>query len=360
MGVRKTSAAVLAAVTLFGGGYLLGGGASTSAGAAETPKAAAAERVVKGGYYLGNGADIRPDTVDRGMRLGSLTTYRSLYDNHVFPGWKQEWISALMGRGVEPNFVVELKQYGGPPPATVTCGGKSYPTPAPNMTALQRPNTTWPKYYGYDQVTSGKLDGLLCRAAQQLDALPAGPVTVQFASERDTDHEFGITLNGTAHTFAQADALALPAYTYMINYFRQHSTRQQTRYTAGMGGWHHDSFVRSYLPAADDIQFNAYNQKNRRTAYETFHRTYAWLAELPAGAAGKDVVIAEWGTSRVFKDQAAWIATVPAAIARLPRIRMTNYFNSDGDWGVLDPREPGLDALKAAYGTDPYIAAGTC
>ena len=174
------------------------------------------------------------------------------------------------------------------------------------MTAQQRAGTPWPRFYGYDQVTGGKLDGLPCRAVQQLDALPPGPVTVQFASEPDTDHEFGITLNGHAHTWAQADALAIPAYTYLIDYF------------------------------------------------QVFNRTYAWLPELPAAAQGKDVVVAEWGTRYSLNDQAAWIAQVPAAITRLNRIRMTNYFDSDGDWGTLNPRQAGLDALKAAYATAPY------
>jgi hypothetical protein len=359
MGLRSASGAVVAALALVTGGWYVGGGASTPAGAEETGgRAAAVERVVRGGYYLGGNADIRPNTTARGMPLGSLTTYRSLHDSHVFPGWRKEWIAGLMRQGVEPNFVVELKTYGGPPPDEITCGGRTYETPDANMTAQQRPRESWPRFYGYDQVTSGKLDGLLCRAVQQLDKLPAGPVTVQFASERDTDHEFGITLNGVARTFAQADALAIPAYTYLITYFKRHSTRAGTTYTAGMGGWHHDSFVRSYVPAADQIQYNAYNHRTPRSAYDTFHRAYAWLAELPAASQGKPVVIAEWGTSYNLGDQAAWIATVPAAIARLPRVRMTNYFDSDGDWGTLQPRAAGLDALKAAYRSRPYVAAG--
>ncbi len=360
MAVRTASGAIVAAMALVAGGWVATGPA---VGGAPTPAAAGArstaERVVKGGYYLADNADIRPNTTARGMPLTSLTTYRSLHDNDVFPGWGKEWIAELMTRGVEPNVVVELKTYGGPPPEEVACGGRTYETPDANMTAIQRPGTSWPRFYGYDLVTSGRLDGLLCRAVQQLDKLPAGPVTVQFASERDTDHEFGITLNGVARSFAEADALAVGAYTYLVDYFKRHSTRAGTAYTVGIGGWHHDSFVRSYVPAADEIQYNAYNHgAPSRSAYDTFHRTYAWLAELPAASQGKPVVIAEWGTSYSRGDQAAWIATVPAAIARLPRVRMTNYFDAGGDWGTLDPRPAGLDALTAAYRSHPYVAAG--
>jgi hypothetical protein len=359
MGVRTKGQAALAAVVLFGSGWYLGGGPAVAGATAVS--GAAAERVVWGGYYLGGNADIRPNTTDRGMHLTSLTTYRSFYDNFVFPGWQKDWISTLMGQGVEPNVVLELKTYGGPPPASLTCAGRQYTVPQPTMTAQQRPGTTPAKFYGYDQVTGGKLDGLLCRAVAQLDALPAGPVTVQFASERDTDHEFGITMNGTAYTWAQADALAVPAYTYIVDYFRTHSTRAGARYTVGMAGFDHDSFVRSYVPAADDIQYNAYNHgATSRPAYDIFHRTYAWLGELPAGAQAKNVVIAEFGTSLKYANQAEWLGTVPAAIDRLPRVRMTNYFDSDTDWGTLDPRPAGLDALARAYATDPYVAAGTC
>jgi hypothetical protein len=359
MAVRTRAWVALAAVVLIGGGWLLSGGPpATDPGTGQSPVAtgpAAAERVVKGGYYLSGNADIRPNTTDRGMRLTSLTTYRSLHDDVVVPGRRRDWISALMDRGVEPNVVLELKTYGGPPPTSLTCAGRRYTVPAPTMTAQQRPGTTAARFYGYDQVTGGELDGLLCRAVTQLDTLPAGPLTVQLASERDTDHEFGITLDGTAYTWAQADAMAVVAYSYIIDFFTTHSTRAATRYTVGMAGFDHDSFLRSYVAAADDIQYNAYNHgATSRPAYDVFHRTYAWLPELPASARGKNVVIAEFGTSLRYGDQAEWIGTVPAAIARLPRIRMTNYFDSDSDWGTLDPRPAGLDALSRAYATAPY------
>jgi hypothetical protein len=360
MGVRSKAGGFGAALALLAGFWFVGAGPAAAddvPGPIRTgPHTQPLVPRVKGGYYLSGNADIRPNTTARGMNLKSLTTYRSLYDNSIFPGYQKEWINELMAGGVEPNFVVELKLYGGPPSANVTCGGSTYPTPAANMTAGPRVGNSWAKYYGYDQVTSGKLDGLLCRAVQQLDALPAGPVTVQFASERDTDHEFGINLNGTAYNWAEADAMAIPAYTYLINYFKAHSTRAGTQYTVGMGGWDKESFLRSYVPAADRIQYNAYRRNAAQTPYDVFNRTYQWLAELPAESQSKDVVVAEWGTPSSLNDQAAWIPGVPDAISRLGRISMTNYFDANAGWGTLSPREPGLDALKAAYATVPLYA----
>jgi hypothetical protein len=105
----------------------------------------------------------------------------------------------------------------------------------------------------------------------------------------------------------------------------------------------------------DYLNFNPYNHSApSRTPYEVFSRTYAWLDDLPAEAASKQVILAEFGTNRTFGNQAEWLRQVPAAVARLPRIRMTNYFNSDGDWGVLEPKQAGLDALKYAYSQPPY------
>lgn len=315
---------------------------------------------VKGGYYLKAGADITPDTVGQGMNLRSMTTYRSLYDRNVFPGWNAQWINSLMTNyGVEPNFVVELKQYGGPAGTSITCNGRTYSIPTGNMTAGF--TGTGVLYYGYDQVTSGALDGLLCNAVNQLNALPAGPVNIQFASERDTTHQQGITQGGVNYTWAQADAMAIPAIQYMIHYFRTNTTRvPKPTFTAGIGGWDHASFVRSYVGGVDGVdyvQYNAYNHSSpSRTPYDVFNRTYSWLPELPAESANRQVIVAEWGTNYTFTSptQAEWIRQVPAAIAQFPRIRMTNYFNSDADWGTLSPKQDGLDALRYAYSQVPY------
>jgi hypothetical protein len=120
-----------------------------------------------------------------------------------------------------------------------------------------------------------------------------------------------------------------------------------------MGGFNEASFIRSYVPGVDYIQFNAYNHNAPSSSpYSVFDRTYAWLSELPADAANKQVIIAEWGTNYSFGDEVSYIEATPAAIAQLPRIRMTNYFNSG--WGLLNPKQAGLDALKQAYSQRPF------
>lgn len=310
--------------------------------------------VVRGGYYLGGNADITADTVGQGMNLKSITAYRSFYDRNVFPGWNMGWINNLMTtRGVEPVFVIELKHFGGPPGSSIACNGQTYSIPAGNMSVSFPVVSTW---YGYNQVTSGAIDGLLCNAVNQLNAMPPGPITVQFISERDTYHQLGITQAGVNYTWAQADAMAIPAMQYLITYFKTRNTRTpRPTFVAGMGGWDRASFARSYLPEADYLQWNPYNHSApSRSPYDVFSRTYSWLGDLPASSAAKQVIITEFGTNRTFGNQAQWLRDLPAAIARLPRIRMTNYFNSDGDWGILEPKQAGLDALKYAYSQPPY------
>jgi F5/8 type C domain len=308
--------------------------------------------LVKGGYYAGGGADFTTQTVKAGMNLKSMTTYRSLYDKNVFPGYNAGWISALMTTyGVEPNFVVETKEYGGPPGSSITCNGTTYSIPVADTTAGV---TGSQLYYGYDQIINHQLDGLLCNAVNQLNAMPPGPINVQFESERDTKHQQGITQGTTTMTWPQADTASIPAIQYEMAYFRARNTRTPApTFTAGMGGFDKTSFLDSYVPGVDYIQYNAYNHgSTTQSPYTIFDRTYQWLSLLPPDAANKQVIIAEWGTSSSLNNQPAYIEATPAAIALLPRIRMTNYFNSG--WGLLSPTQPGLDALKVAYSELPY------
>ncbi|NHW87328.1 hypothetical protein HA066_23180, partial [Escherichia coli] len=106
-------------------------------------------------------------------------------------------------------------------------------------------------------------------------------------------------------------------------------------------------------------QWNVYATSASHTALERFRRTKDWaVADLGPVALSRPVLIAEWGV-RVAEipDQAAWIATVPPAIAWLnaergPLIARTNYFNSG--WGTLRPKATGLAALRSAYARPPY------
>ena len=320
---------------------------------------------VAGGYYLSGNADIRPDTA--GMNLRAVTQYRSFADGSVFPGWQKDYLRELVTGGVWANYVVELKYYGAAVgPQSFTVEGKSYTVPAPNMTTQQRPGTTWPKSYGYSQVLAGQCDGVLHRAAYQLNAMPTpGRINVQLASEFDTDHEFGVTDAGVAYAPAAAHVRAVSALHYMLDYLRAKVTRPGVTFTVGMGGFDRAAWLAMHPEAlmakVDLLQWNVYRRAAGETAYDRFRRTKDWSdADLGPVGRSRDVLVAEWGTPASLADQAAWIRTVPAAIARINaesttgRIVATNYFNSNYAWATLDPAADGLAALRDAYATSPY------
>lgn len=320
---------------------------------------------VAGGYYLSGNGDVRPDTA--GMNLRAVTQYRSFADGSVFPGWQKDYLKTLVTDGVWANYVVELKYYGATVGAqTFTVEGRSYTVPAPSMTIQQRPGTTWPKAYGYSQVLAGQCDGVLHRAAYQLNAMPTpGRINVQLASEFDTDHEFGVTDAGVAYTAAQAHVRAVSALHYMLDYLRAKVIRPGVTFTVGMGGFDRAAWLAMHpetlMAKVDYLQWNVYRRAATETAYDRFMRTKAWSdADLGPVGRVKDALVAEWGTPASLADQAAWIRTVPAAIARINaesttgRIVATNYFNSNYDWATLDPKDAGLAALRDAYVTSPY------
>ncbi|MGW3895256.1 hypothetical protein ACWD6L_08650 [Micromonospora profundi] len=318
---------------------------------------------VLGGYYLSGGADPTADMAGGNFR--SLTQYRSLADGYIFPGYNRPWLTSLGKARVQMNMVLELKHYGAPNagPQTFTVDGTSYTVPAPSMTIQQRPGTTWPRAYGYTQVITGQCDGLLHRALAQYRTLGFG-VNIQLASELDTDHEFGTTENGKAYTWAESDARAVQAVNYIISWFKGRALPTGTTFSIGVGGFDRACYQRTHpeslMARLDFLQWNAYATAPGQTALARFRRTRDWaVADLGPVALSRPVIIAEYGV-RVAEipDQAAWIATVPAAIAQLnaergPRIVRTNYFNSG--WGTLSPKAAGLAALREAYAKRPYV-----
>lgn len=321
---------------------------------------------VAGGYYVSGNGDMRADTTAQGMNLKGFTQYRSLADGSTFPGYQKTYLNDYIKSGIWGNFVLELKHYGAAlGEQRFTVEGKSYVVPAPSMTTQQRPETAWPKSYGYDQITSGQLDGLLHRAAFQLKAMPAGKINVQLASEFDTDHEFGTTESGKVYTWEQSDARALDALNYIIDYFRNYGIRKDITFTIGMGGFNRAAFKRmhpeSIMPKIGYLMWNAYRRVASQTAYSIFNRTKLWSdADLGPIAKSRDIIVAEWGTPMSLADQATFIRTVPAAVEKLNnesktgKFVMMNYFNSNAGWGTLDPKQAGLDALKAIYLTPPF------
>ncbi|MGB2567923.1 hypothetical protein ACPFP2_05655 [Micromonospora citrea] len=318
---------------------------------------------VLGGYYLSGNGDPTADMAGGNFR--SLTQYRSFADGYLFPGWNKPWLLTLGRNGFAINMVLELKHYGAANtgPQTFTVDGVSYTVPAPAMTIQQRPGTTWPRAYGYGQVLAGLCDGLFARALSQYRTM-GFPVTVQLASELDTDHEFGTTESGVAYDWAESDARAVQAMTYIVNWFRARALPAGTTFSVGSGGFDRACFRRTHpeslMSRLDFLQWNVYAIDPGHTALGRFRRTKDWaVADLGPVALSRPVIVAEWGVRVAeFPDQAAWIATVPPAIARLnaergPRIVRTNYFNSG--WGTLSPKAIGLAALRAAYGTRPYV-----
>jgi hypothetical protein len=350
-------------VAVLGALAAVGGLAQQPASAAPAPAAAAAA-TVRGGYYLSGNGDVTADAAVLG-NMRALTQYRSLADGNTFPGYQKAWIDAL-GPDVRRNFVLELKSYGGPAGAqTFTVGGVTYTVPAPAMTIQQRPGTTWPKAYGYDQVVRGQIDGLLARSLAQVKTMNHNStLNIQVASEFDTDHEFGTTEDGVAYTWEQSDARAVEAVRYIVTWFRAHGVPAGLTFSVGMGGFNQAAFKRmhpsSLASLIDVLQWNAYNHGSSRTAYAVFNRTKAWaVTDLPAAWLAKPVYIAEWGTAPALGDQATWIRTVPAALTRMnsepgPKIVLADYFNSNADWATLTPKAAGLAGLHDAYAAAPF------
>lgn len=321
------------------------------------------ESPVLGGYYLAGNADPVADLV--GGNIRSLNQYRSFADGYIFPGWNKPWLVDLGTAGLKINMVLELKHYGAPHagPQTFRVNGRTYTVPAPAMTIQQRPGTTWPRAYGYGQVLSGQCDGLFARALSQYQELGFA-VNLQLASELDTDHEFGTTEAGRAYSWAESDARAVQTVMYIVDWFRACGLPAGTTFSVGAGGFDRACYRRTHpealMAVLDFLQWNVYATSASHTALARFRRTKDWaVADLGPVALSRPALIGEWGV-RVAEipDQAAWIETVPAAVAALnaerePRIVRTNYFNSG--WGRLVPKGTGLAALKTAYATPPYV-----
>lgn len=294
---------------------------------------------VIGGYYKGSGADITADVTGHGIDVRGHTTYVSLAQGAVaFP--RTPWIDWFSKLGGLVNYVLELKCYGATPPSIV---------PQPNGLMTFQGAT---KFYSWIQLLDGDLDPLLDQVAAAVAALPYR-VHIQVCSERDTDHQQGGTVAGAAYTWAQLDELSVAGVRYVLAFMRARGVGNAT-FSAGIGGWDHDSFVRSYVDGVDVVQFNAYNHGTWREPADTFGRTYAWLADLPAASQALPVSLAEYGCqpSTGGHSQSAWLRSVPAALAGLPRVAYAGYFNSG--WGAITDSD-GLAALAETYATAPFV-----
>jgi len=329
---------------------------------------------VRGGIYVASNGDWRTDFANVNMR--SFTGYHSLAETGpaIYPG--QTWRSQLVAAGLLYNLVVELKVYGAPASAqNFTVEGKSYSVPAPNGTIQRRANTTYPVAYSYDQVTKGAIDGLLHRLLVELRKVPVtGWVNIQFASEVDTDNEFGTSAGSAVFDRITSDAKAAAAYSYMIGWLKNPPVgiarlgRGVTFSTGWAGAWSgFDSFKRLHgesMPT-DVMQWNVYNRSGNLAPYDRLSEMITSYRLLGANARKKPIIIAEWGTNKDHVNgQAPYIRAWPAAVQRINaeqllrgegQIVATNYFSSNTpQWGTLDPKAAGIEALRVAFGTAPF------
>jgi hypothetical protein len=288
--------------------------------------------IVAPGYYLASNADIRTDISTYSLNVRGHTLYTSWGQGaDAFP--YASWVDTLARAGMTMNYIWEPKVYSGTQLGSYTAPNASMATWASNQ------------FYGWTQITSGTLDPLLTDVANAIKALPY-TINLQIASERDTDHAGGGTINGVSYTWAQLDALAVSAVSYIINYFKTAGVTNAT-FSAGMAGSDQTSWDRSYCNDVDIIQYNAYNHNGWQTPDAVFSRTYAWLSDLPAGSTTKPVWIAEWGCDTDSR-RPAYFAATPAAIAKLSRIKYMSYSNAG--WGTIPAGDSAsMNALASCY-----------
>jgi hypothetical protein len=298
---------------------------------------------VVAGFYKASGGDFTNDIATYDLHVTGQNTYVSWGSGAAgFP--RTAWMDTLSKNGVIANYVWEPKLYTTPP--------GQYPQPNGKMGYW----TNSVNFYSWTQVTSGALDQLFNDVADAVKALPYN-INIQICSERDTDHQFGGTINGVSYTYAQLDALSVTGVSYIINHFKNRGVTNAT-FSAGMAGFSTDGslFARCYCPDVDIVQFNCYNHGTWRTAETNFFEQYALLNALPGGAASKPVWIAEWGCDADVR-RPAYFRSVPAVIAKLPRIKFMAYFNSTV-WGTIDPSDTASwQGLKDCY--DDPLFGGT-
>lgn len=331
----------------------------------------------RGGIYIGSNADWRSDFA--GVNMRSFGGYHSLAESGsaIYPG--QSWRADLVNAGLLYNLIVELKWYGAGTAVvgqTFTVEGKSYAVPAPNGRIQRRANTSFPIAWSYDQVNAKQCDGLLHRLLVELRKVPAGArVNVQFASEVDTDNEFGTTASTTAtYDKVASDQRAAQAYSYMIGWMKNPPAGiarlgSNITFSVGWAGsWSgFDSFQRLHPESMpiDYMQWNVYDHTGHKDPYDRINEMLAFQRRLGPVMRSKPIIIAEWGASKDNTGgQAGFIDGWATAVQRINaeqvvrgegQIVATNYFSSrDATWGLLDPKAAGVAAIKRSYAAIPF------
>lgn len=339
---------------------------------------------VRGGFYMGGNADVRLNTIAIGTNLRSFTQYHSMHEvgASIIPG-AGTWQRILGDTGIASNTVVELKSYatgnGQVGTQSFSLEGRSYIVPpmAGRIQLGSNNSSTGPWAYSYSQVTAGAIDGLLHRLLVALRTKsPAQWINIQFASEVDTDNQFGTVDGATWFDWPTSDSQAVAAYSYMINWLRNPPTGiaglpnhlAPVTFSMGWAGaWSGpDAYVRAH-PASLPVDYchhNVYNHGANRSATTNFQETISYRGGCDLVIKQKPIIIAEWGCNAAY-DQQTYISTVPSALNEINatlavngygQIVMANYFNSAGStWGTLTPLAAGLQALRNAYATSPFV-----
>jgi len=337
-----------------------------------------AQKVV-GGIYFANNADVRPDTTNRTppINITALQQYRSFADGSQYPGYQKTWIPPMVQNGVWLNLVVELKHYGAADAVqNFTIEGKSYSVPRPNgRTRLTLDNALT---FGYEQVWTGKIDGLIHRLLSQLRSIPTGGrINIQLASEVDTDNaNGGVIENGVTYTREQADLRAVQAYKYIAQWLRNppggiaplpNGVTLSMGYAGQWSGI--DGFKRTHpedlMSLLDYVHCNTYNHSANWTAEARFREIKDWIAQLGPIGRSRNIIVSEFGSNASYTpNQAGYMDQVPAAMNKLNdellaaqrgKFVMTIWFGSNNDtWGLLNPKEQGLQGLQRMLDTPPY------
>jgi hypothetical protein len=337
-------------------------------------------QLVAGGIYFGGNADIRPDTINRTppINIKGIQQYRSLADGSQYPGWQKEWIHTMVQNGAWLNLVSELKHYGAANTnaQSFTIEGRSYTVPAPNM--RYRITLDNALAYGYEQMSSGQLDGLLHRLLAQLRNIPTGGrINIQIESEIDTANANGGTVeNGVSYTREQSDIRAVAAVSYMASWLRN-PPNGIAPLPAGVtlsmgyaGQWSGtqgfiNTHPESLMSKLDYMHCNTYNHSSNWTAEARFREIKDWIALLGPIARSKNIIVSEFGSNASYTpNQAGYMAQMPAAMTKLNnelsalnrgKFVMTLWFGSNNDtWGTINPKEGGLVALQQMLDTPPY------
>jgi hypothetical protein len=292
-------------------------------------------------------------------------------------------VTELLGQGAMLNLVLELKSYGNAAAQVFSIEGVSYAVPAMRGQFQLGSNTSTSgvPFHSYTQITSGACDGLIHRSLAALRNVPAGAwVNVQLASEVDTDNQYGIMDGSTKIGPLDSDALAVSAYTYIINWMRNPPVGiaplpSNITFSMGWAGqWSEDATPGRFANAHPDslpvdyAMCNMYNHGEDWAAVDRLRENVDLIGTAGSRIRSLPIIIAEWGSSENWLGgQAGYMVEMGDALPAVQRdladegrgqIAVMNWFGSrDATWGKF-PVNPtySRNALQSLYASDIFQA----